>query len=271
MESIDRLGWAAGFSFRAFGLRIGVRATAPSLLAEVRRRLPPGATESRAKIVDRLYSFVTPKPAPRGVRGYHLLYADAARLARSLDPKEPLDAFEESLPPFVAGWSRGRIFLHAGVVGWRGRAIVLPGRTFTGKSTLVAALVRAGATYYSDEFAVLDGRGRVHPYARPLGLRDQALCSRPTPVESLGGRAGRKPLPVALVLLSRYRAGQRFRPRVLTPARGLLRLLPHTIPIRFRPAASLDALARAVGTASILEGARGEADETARALLALAS
>jgi hypothetical protein len=31
----------------------------------------------------------------------------------------------------------------------------------------VAELVRAGATYYSDEFAVLDSRGRVHPFPRP--------------------------------------------------------------------------------------------------------
>ena len=43
------------------------------------------------------------------------------------------------------------------IVTWgRGRAIVIPGRTFSGKSTLVAELVRAGATYYSDEYAVED-------------------------------------------------------------------------------------------------------------------
>ena len=32
-------------------------------------------------------------------------------------------------------------------------------------------LVRAGATYYSDEYAVFDSRGRVHPFAQQLAQR----------------------------------------------------------------------------------------------------
>src|SRR5262249_31683129 len=63
----------------------------------------------------------------------------------------------------VAQRSREMLFVHAGVVGWRGLAIVVPGRSHTGKSTLIAELVRHGATYWSDEFAVLDDAGRVHP------------------------------------------------------------------------------------------------------------
>jgi len=81
------------------------------------------------------------------------------------------EAFETDLQLYVAEMAPRRLFVHAGVVGWRGQAIIIPGRTFTGKTTLVAALVKAGATYYSDEYAVLDVRGRVHPYARPLGIR----------------------------------------------------------------------------------------------------
>ena len=73
----------------------------------------------------------------------------------------------------VAQRSRQMLFVHAGVVGWRGLAIVIPGRSHTGKSTLVAELVRRGAVYYSDEFAVLDDTGRVHPYRRPPVLRDE--------------------------------------------------------------------------------------------------
>jgi len=66
------------------------------------------------------------------------------------------------------------------VVAWRGRAILLPGRSYVGKSTLVMELVRAGAVYYSDEYAVLDARGRVHPFAQPVALREPdggTLCT----------------------------------------------------------------------------------------------
>ena len=65
----------------------------------------------------------------------------------------------------VANYAPDRVFVHAGVVAWRGRALVLPGTSFAGKTTLVAELVRAGAIYYSDEYAVLDEQGRVHPYS----------------------------------------------------------------------------------------------------------
>ena len=61
------------------------------------------------------------------------------------------------------------VFIHAGVVADGGRAIVIPGLSFSGKTTLVRALVEAGAVYYSDEFAALDENGRVLP--TPGGCR----------------------------------------------------------------------------------------------------
>ena len=71
--------------------------------------------------------------------------------------------------------------MHAGVVGWNGRALLLPGRTLSGKTTLVAELLRAGATYYSDELAVLDARGRVHPFPKPLAIREKGDASGERP------------------------------------------------------------------------------------------
>ena len=73
-----------------------------------------------------------------------------------------LDTLESDLQLHVAEQARRRLFVHAGVVGWKGRAIVIPGRSFTGKTTLVAELVRAGASYYSDEYALIDSRGKIH-------------------------------------------------------------------------------------------------------------
>ena len=56
-------------------------------------------------------------------------------------------------------------------------AIVMPGASFAGKTTMVRAWLEAGATYYSDEFAVLDRTGRVHPFARPLAIREGSTAS----------------------------------------------------------------------------------------------
>ena len=49
---------------------------------------------------------------------------------------------------FVAERAPDHLFVHAGVVGWEGRAIVMPGASFAGKTTLVQAWLEAGATYY---------------------------------------------------------------------------------------------------------------------------
>ena len=100
-----------------------------------------------------------------------------------------LEALERDLQLYVAEQALRRVFVHAGVVGWRGRAIVIPGRTMSGKTTPVRALARAGATYYSDEYAVLDERGRVHPYLKPMSIQENG-GGRPKKIlpEALGGQ-----------------------------------------------------------------------------------
>ncbi len=61
--------------------------------------------------------------------------------------------------------------VHAGVVAAAGRAIALPAVSGTGKSTLVAACLRAGLTYVSDEALCLQWTdGAIVPYPRPLAL-----------------------------------------------------------------------------------------------------
>jgi len=133
----------------------------------------------------------------------------------------------------------------------------------------VKALVKAGASYYSDEFAVLDERGRVHPYPIPLVMRpDRDGTPRMTyRAVELGGVAGVGPLPVGLVLLTRYVSGTRFRPRSISAGRAVLGLLANTLPARRRPGRVLDTLTQVVAQASVLRGTRGEAEETARHIL----
>jgi hypothetical protein len=206
-------------------------------------------------------------PRPN-LRRFHLLYGNDAKVARSLDLAEVLELFESDLQLYVAEMTPRRVFVHAGVVGWKGRAIVIPGRSFTGKTTLVAELLRAGATYYSDEYAVLDSRGRVHPYARPLSMRkDGTREQEKWPVQTLGGAAGAKPLPVGLVIVTYYKSGAQWRPRRLSPGKGALALLDNTISIQRQPGAALPALTRVAAQAMVLKGARGEAKEIADSIL----
>jgi hypothetical protein len=269
MGKIDRLGWTAGISFRAYGVRVGLRVNDKEALDQVADHLPPGWEPATSPVVERLYSFKVGGEDPRAnIRRFNLLYANDAKVGRSLDLAHMMKLFESDLQLFVAESAPRRVFVHAGVVGWKGRAILIPGRSFSGKTSLVVELVRAGATYYSDEYAVLDTRGRVHPYPRKLWIREKAsLESERWSAESLGGSCGVKPLPVGLIVITRYKAGARWRPARVTSGRGALALLDNAISIQRRPELAFPVLGQVAAEATILKGVRGEARDTVDSIL----
>src|SRR4029450_1319780 len=107
----------------------------------------------------------------RGSSPPYRVYAGTALIAEVCGLVDVGRALATHAEFFVAEHAPHHLFVHAGVVGWEGRAIVMPGASFAGKTTLVQAWLERGATYYSDEFAVLGRAGRVHPFARPLAIR----------------------------------------------------------------------------------------------------
>jgi hypothetical protein len=260
----------AGICFKAYGLRVGIRTNRPEVMERVMGLLPPGWKPLSSSLVQGLYSL---RAGGNGsskskVRHFNLLYSGTQRIARSNNLEEVFGSLETNLRHYVAEYAPDRLFVHAGVVGWRGKAIVIPGPTFSGKSTLVAELVRAGATYYSDEYALLDSRGRVHPYPKPISIRKEGSAEQEDhSVESLGGRSGEKPLPVSLVVAARYQARAKWKPRTLSAGQGVLEMFANTIAARRRPDVALATLERAMAQARVLKGARGEAKEAARLIL----
>ena len=269
MAKIDRLGWAKGIAIISYGVRVGVRVNNPRVLDRAIDRLPPGWKHARTSSIDHLYSLIAGDAKPRSsVRRLSLGYWNILRIARSRNFVDVLDAFEAHVQLTVAEHAPARVFIHAGVVGCNGKAILIPGLSHSGKSTLVRELIRAGATYYSDEYAVLDERGRVHAYPRPLGMRQPGSPeTRKVSAEKLGAEIGSKPLRVALVVSTNYKEGARFRPRELTRGMGVLELLANTVSARSQPELALTALPRALESARILKGARGEARELAASIL----
>ena len=270
MAKIDRLGWADGMSFTAYGVRVGLRVNDAAILNELITRLPPGAKPSPVRVVDHLYSLTGFADTANGrVRRFNLGYWNLVRFARLRSFEDLLHEFESHVQLTVAEYAPRRIFVHAGVVGWNGRAILIPGTSFSGKTSLVTELIRAGATYYSDEYAVLDRHGRVHAYPRPLGIRS-ANGARPAKVKAkeIGAKVGAQPLPVSLVLATRFKHGARWRPRELSRGKGVLELLANTVSARSQPELALSVLPKALESARILKSVRGEAREMVEHILA---
>jgi hypothetical protein len=270
MAKLDRLVWAAGISFNVFGARIGLRVNQPDLLDAFVAHLPIGWKPETSNVVTRMYSVIGGGPSPRSqVRPFSFLYADVVRVARTVNVTDLYEPLESDIDFYVAESARNKVFVHAGVVAWKGKAIVIPGRSHSGKTTLVKALLHAGATYFSDEFAVLDGRGRVHPFPRRLSIRGDSEDTTRLSAESLGSRTGAGPLPIGLLALTRYQTGARWKPRVVSAGKGTLGLLANTLAARTQPRRALSTLTRAVRTAPVLAGTRGEAEEAASSILRL--
>ena len=257
--------WQAEICLVSYGVHICVRATHASVFECLQDYFPPGWERSSSPVVDLCYSLTV---VDIDEELHYQLYRAAEKSIETTKLEVALDAFDADLRLQVAIAAPEKLFVHAGVVGWHGKAIVMPGRSFSGKTTLVAALVEAGATYYSDEYAVLDASGLVYPYSRPLSVRQsQGTLLKRCPVEEFGGTAGSEPLPVGLLVHTQYQAGAKWHPRRISSGQAVLALLDNTVVARLRPELVLPTLAGAVADALSIEGARGDAKEVAVALL----
>ncbi len=239
--------------FEAYGVRLLVSTNSPELYERLPAILPPGATACSAEDAKyRLTLDVLPE-------GSLIMFVNDAPFLGGLTFEVALEILENQLHAHVALDAPDRVFVHAGVVGHGQRAIVIPGPSFTGKTTLVAELVRAGAVYYSDEFAVLDDEGLVHPYLKPLSVRADDHQQVDHSVASLGGAEGDRPLQVGTVLVSEYSPGAQWRPSPLSAGDGVLAMLANSVAARSKPAEVMRSITRAVEGATVLKGDRGEA------------
>jgi hypothetical protein len=252
--------------FEIYGVRVALGAPREDLLARLVALLPPGLPRCEPAQDDAWFVLLDlggERWSYRTRLGPNPVYTDLALVVAMIDSE---------LRRHVADNATKGFFIHAGVVAYRSRAIVMPGDSFSGKTTLVAELVRAGATYYSDEYAVIDAQGFVHPYARPLSIRRPRPHNNDrSPVESLGGKAGVDPVRVGLIAAITYRPDAEFSPERRSAGQGMLVLLAHSAVAHEHPQETLAAARAAASEALVVEGDRGEAAIAAQALLELAS
>jgi len=252
---------AQSIAFEAFGVRIGVATEPAELMEHVTPLLPPGWRNCQPTSVQVAFGILAEGD------GSYRFARDDAPVVVGVDLDFALLLLDSQIRISVGLHAPNRIFVHAGVVAHQGRAIVIPGLSFAGKTTLVVALMGAGAIYYSDEFAVLDEQGLVHPYAKSVSIRDHERVQTDHDLESFGGIAGVEPLRIGAVLFTQYRAGAEFKPTRLSPARGALAMLENTLPVLQRSEEAIRVIKRALDGAVVLEGDRGEAEAVARPLL----
>lgn len=245
----------------ALGFSFAIRSSDPEVARSVERTFqdlpsvagPPATTYS---LVDR---------GPR-TAGQHVLYAGPERLTLSHDlPRVLRRLLWHVNQQVVAQGTNTHVLLHAAVASRDGAGVVLAAPMESGKSTLVAGLVRAGLDYLSDEVAAIDpltldvdsypkpitldtGSWTVLPGLEPAEVPTVTQWQVPASTIRPGSVVGRT--AVRLVVTPSYDAAGTTRLVPASRAAMLTRLLVSSFNRRDQPARRLEVLAR------VLRGAR---------------
>jgi hypothetical protein len=263
MADVTQTGDVREIAFEAYGVRLAVDAADEAVLERIRQFLPPGAQPCPPEAVECRFSLV------RNRIGTYTINRNGKELlgTGNLDLDLALEMFDSQLRIYLGRTAPDAIFIHAGAVSHKGVAMVMPGMSFAGKTTLVAALVRAGAVYYSDEYAVIDRDGLVSPYAKALSIRADGWAQTDHSVESQGGVAGTERVPLGMIVITRYVAGAEWSPKVHSRGAGAMALLANAVPARERSKEVMEVISRAAEGAVVIESDRGDADAVAPLLL----
>ena len=252
------------FTFNSFGVTVAIESNTPELLDEA-------SAIARNSLLGRLKAVKAKTPGvmfqldQHGPQSYRM-YMNDEPMVSARSRWKFLKFFDAVLRATVGEYAPDLVFLHAGVVGWKGKAIVMPADSFQGKSTITAELVRRGASYYSDDFGIIDPNGQVHAFPRTISLRDGGRLVDLTP-ESLGASRNEPPIPVGLVLFTEYKPKAKWRPRISTAGQGALEMIPYALSFRQNPEFCLRVLNLVAASAIIASSPRGTAEEFAELIL----
>jgi len=248
-------------AFSCYGAQLRIVDVADTgLCGQLAQMLPPSITPCDTVTPDACFVIDRVEPRRDDGRATYRVVRGGRVLLRARRTERVVERLRREVDEAVALFSRCGLFVHAGVVGWRGRAVVVPGRSMSGKSHLIAELVRLGATYYSDEFAVLDDAGIVHPYARAPVIRGAGAGRLPAlTVGAPGSRLADDPLPLALIVSTLYRPTATWQPEEVRGARAVLPIIDNTVLARSEPAQVLRLCARIAPSVVTLQGLRPDA------------
>ncbi len=235
----------------AHGVQVTVAAAESSVLRTLCDVLPRGwSASSRAREADTGHSDLTVLRLDHRYR-----IRDASGREYGCPERElAVWMLRRQVGRHVAARLVGRTVLRAAVVLHESGAILLPALALAGTSTLVDALVDLGARFRSDDYAVIDPEGSVVDSAGTLG---EAPHSEPLPMR------------VALVALAVYSKAATWSPTALSEAQAVVALTPYAVSLGERPGEAIVALHHVVSGATLLQGERGDAQSTAKALIDL--
>ena len=250
------------FCFESYGVAVLLESNSPTILA--------AAEETARKALLQNLRICSPAEAEhvfqleQNTDGDCSIYQDGQRMVTGPPDWKLFRFFDSLVRILVAEFCRSFVFIHSGVVAWKGKAILIPADSFSGKTSLVAGLIRSGAVYYSDEYAVLDAEGHVHPFPRNLSLRNSTgtIVEKDIDPVALGVAVGGRPVPIGTVLFTKYEpAAGSCVPEFKSTGNAVVEMISYTIPIRRNPAFAMEVLRKSLERSVAVKCLRGDVSE----------
>lgn len=256
---MEKQGEIFTFGFMAYGVKVGIKTNSlmfhNRVRSEISTILPVEIFKSHFEEAEHIIIL-----SDLDLQGFEVEIVQSETF-RTFDKESAFQFFVRNVRTLIAEFAVAKVVLHAGVVSINGKALLLPAKSRHGKSSLVAALIGSGADYYSDDFAVLDEDGLVHPFPKMISLRSgvNSFVQEDHSIEKFGCQIGDRPVPVGLVLITEFESNAIWDPKTISPSQAIMEILPHTIPIRRNPEFALSVLNKVLSRAIILKSKRPDA------------
>ena len=168
------------------------------------------------------------------------------------------------------------LVVHGGAVARDGVAVLCTAPSGHGKSTLVAALLRAGFDYLTDDAVALDlASGVAAPAPKPVALGPDVVSMFGLPADPYGGverfataqdlgARVASATPVGVVVFPHYKPGEPLGVRDVSRASALLGVAEESFNFHLLKERALYGLAEAVRTCHCLEISYADARDAAR-------
>jgi hypothetical protein len=251
----------------AFGVVVEITSPDREIFEQCAATLPGYWLRAGDGQADVCFDIVAPHHESK--RGRHFLFRENGDLlGGSINETQVRHRLARRMDYHLGAYARDCAFLHAGIVCHKGRAILLPGLSHAGKSTLTAALVRIGAQYVSDDIAVIDRAGRAYFLSRAINLREDVAEALDLPSSAHMEHLHEGTLPVGAIMLLNYRKNEAVLDmHPLSKGETILRLISNSMNGRHQPETVIRCCAAAVSHAICYEGLRGEAETVAPLML----
>jgi hypothetical protein len=247
-------------SWDACGYKIALQWNDPSLETPIREIVLPDWKQITDQETDVVFSI---EKEDRHIR----VLQDGEVKAQSVTESSLYHTLKRICHLELATQAPDLVFVHAGVVLTEYGLLVIPAKSYSGKSTLVRSLVKLGCKYYSDEYAVLDKDGGVRPFPRAHCQRLPDGGNKYTPPSELGWSPSLGAQPMAAVVVTKFEKGASWNPRDLSSGEAVLKMLENTVCARTEPQRAIAYLANAARGAHCVESLRDESETSAGEIL----